>query len=596
MNVFTLSALSGHARRLGFEAIRQAHRYPRRTGAVLAGMLALNALLSVPGWRIPWLTPATWAALAVVTGWWAWHRLLKPLNTAQRLQRRDEWAARNQGTAAWVDIAEVAGRGAMRRKAPVLRPSLAGLSWWQLRRTPVTAYSVPLARSGWWTVHSPAEMWTLRLGGPRMGKTGSLAAHALDAPGALVVTSTRPDLLLGTGPVRAARGTVQVFNPARYGGYTSTVRWSLLVGCTDYGTCQRRAADVVPASTGEGARWDDQARRLLALLLHAAALSGGNVADVARWLANAGAATGAQVAEKLSDAPARAVELMSQARETFGANERTLTSITTTLATHLAWVADASSAEIGDAPLDHPDLLDVAAFVRSGTDSLYLVSPAERGHLTGLTGALTAEIAHQARLAAGEQPAGRLDPPLTLVLDEAPLACGGIPLDQWSADMGGRGVTGHVAAQSLAQLRGLWGETGAETLLTNCGALLVFGGIKGAADLERLSTLTGRRMVQLDDDDRRYVEVLAPAEIAALPEGSALVVRALMPPVVGTVPFRSWDRRDVRDAAGTWAPARDEQEPDVTAELPAVDGERPVLVGTVLRAATRVRRFGWGRA
>lgn len=599
MNVFTWSTVTTHARRLGFEAIRQAHRWPRRAGAVAAALLALNALLSLPGWRVPYLTPVAWTALVAVTAWWAWHRLLKPLSTADTLTRRDEWAARNQGTAAWVDILEFAGRGAMRRLAPVIRPSLAGVGRRQLRRVPVTGYAVPLGRAGWFTVHTPAEMWTVRLGGPRMGKSGSLATHALDAPGALVVTSTRADLLELTGPVRAARGRVHVFNPSAFGGYTSTVRWSLLVGCGDYATAQRRAGHVVPASTGEGARWDDQARRLLALLLHAAALSGGSVADVARWISTAGKATGADVAERLSNAPDRAVALMSQAQEVFGANERTLTSITTTLAASLAWVADSGAAEIGDAALDHPDLLDVAAFVRSGTDSLYLVSPSDAAALTGLTRALTSELAHHARIAAGERPGGRLDPPLTLVLDEAPKACGAIPLHDWSADMGGRGVTGHIGAQSLSQLRETWGETGAETILTNCGAILVLGGISGSTDLEKLATLTGRRMVQLDDDDRRYVEVMAPAEIAGLRKGSALILRAELPPVLATLPWEPWrTRRDVAEARGTWKPDREDQDQadaEVTQEIPAPDG-RPVLVGTVLRVATRARRFGWGRA
>jgi hypothetical protein len=34
---------------------------------------------------------------------------------------------------------------------------------------------------------------------------------------------------------------VHIFNPTGYGTRPSTVRWSILVGCTDYSTAVRRA-------------------------------------------------------------------------------------------------------------------------------------------------------------------------------------------------------------------------------------------------------------------------------------------------------------------------------------------------------------------
>ena len=77
---------------------------------------------------------------------------------------------------------------------------------------------------------------------------------------------------------------------------------------------------------------------------------------------------------------------------------------------------------------------------------------ADDGPTAPLVTALTGHIARQARALAGRCVAGRLDPPLTLALDEAALICP-IPLDNWTADMGGRGVTIHIAAQSRAQLR-----------------------------------------------------------------------------------------------------------------------------------------------
>ncbi|HTK66742.1 MAG TPA: hypothetical protein VL595_30485 [Pseudonocardia sp.] len=47
---------------------------------------------------------------------------------------------------------------------------------------------------------------TLRVGGPRTGKSGELASRSLDAPGAVLATSTRTDLGDLTADVRAKRG------------------------------------------------------------------------------------------------------------------------------------------------------------------------------------------------------------------------------------------------------------------------------------------------------------------------------------------------------------------------------------------------------
>ncbi|MDT7702914.1 MAG: type secretion system protein VirD4, partial [Pseudonocardiales bacterium] len=71
---------------------------------------------------------------------------------------------------------------------------------------------IELCRVGIQLVWSSVEDVTLIFGGPRTGKTGWLAGRVLDAQGALLVTSTRTDLLELTGPLRARRGPVYVFN------------------------------------------------------------------------------------------------------------------------------------------------------------------------------------------------------------------------------------------------------------------------------------------------------------------------------------------------------------------------------------------------
>jgi type IV secretion system protein VirD4 len=523
--------------------LRALRHYPQRLG--LTG-LGLTLLAAATGWYAPLQHYLTIAAALVVGGtfaWWVVYRLVVPVTTGTWVQRRDDEAEHAGGVASRLDIGEHASAGAMRRRACTLRPSMASMSWLARRRVPVTGYAVQLLTAGWMratsAVWSPCEAVTLRLGGPRMGKSGSLASHALDAPGALILATSRTDLLDLSRDVRAAQGRVEVFNPTGLGDLPSTVRWTPLTGCGDLATAQRRASDLIPQSEGEAERWDAQARGLLTILLHAAALSGGNMRNVLGWISPADETSRDEVLLALAASPSyRAVA--SETRSVFGTNDRTLTSITTTLLPAVRWLAEETAAQVGDAPLDHPDQLDVRSLVAGGQDSLYLIG--REGACRALIGALTAEIAHQARMVAAGCPAGRLDPPLTLVLDEAPLTCGPIPLHDWTADMGGRGVTIHLAAQSLAQLRDVWGLDRADAITGNVGSLLVFGGIKAATDLERLSTLTGTRLVQVDEDDRRAYPVMTPAQIAGLPAGVALLLQNGLRPIVGQAPM-AWDRR-----------------------------------------------------
>ena len=427
------------------------HWEPLTFRARLAGFGFAGILLAV--WAVRWLAPA--------------------LSTGRWVDRRDDASQHAGGVATWTDIGEHASAHGLRRRAERLRPSLRAATRRQRRRLPATAYGVQLATTSWapgpTTVWSSCEEVTLRIGGPRSGKSASLACHALDAPGALLVTTSRTDLLDATAAHRARLGQVHVFNPTGLGGTPSTVRWTPLAGCQDYGTAQRRADDLIPpARSVDAERWDVQARGLLSTLLHAAALSGGSMRTILGWISPADAIARDEILTALKLSP-DARPMLTQVRSLYATNDRTLTSITTTLLPHLKWVNDPTIAAVGDADLDDPALLDVDAFVAAGTDSLYLIG--RDGGAPTLIGALTAEVAHQVRMHAGRMPGGRLDPPMTALLDEAPLTCGPIPLHDWTADMGGRNLTLHIAAQSLAQLRDVWGRDRAAAILGNTGTL-----------------------------------------------------------------------------------------------------------------------------
>ncbi|MGH7743662.1 MAG: type IV secretory system conjugative DNA transfer family protein [Candidatus Dormibacteria bacterium] len=253
------------------------------------------------------------------------------------------------------------------------------------------------------------------------------------------------------------------------------------------------------------------------------------------------------------------VRAADHAAQFLDTNDRTRSSICSTIMPALGWLTDATAAAAATGGgFDVEKLLD-------SRGTVYMLG-AEDAHTTPLVTALTGHIAREARrIAATDSPLaqrGRLDPPLTLVLDEAALICP-IPLDNWTADMGGRNVTIHIGAQSRAQLRQRWGDTGAAAILNNAATLLIFGGARDPDDLAAYSTLTGERYEQtptwdqegaLTSMSQHRVPVLSPAQIAQLPARHVVIIRRGMAPAVGKV-HMAWKRSDVRAAqrATAWA-------------------------------------------
>jgi type IV secretion system protein VirD4 len=519
-------------------------RGARGLAAGLAAVALLPAATIVTA--LSWPALVAVAALAVVI---VWHRWTRSSATVSR------WASRSRrkvGVASSLDIVRHAGTLAVRRRTGTVRPSLAGLPRLQRWRLATTEAAVELCRTGALRVWALVEDVVIVVGGPRTGKTGWLAGRVLDAPGAALVTSTRTDLLDLCAPIRRqARGEVFVFNPAGLGDRTSTITFDPLTGCTDPVTATERATDMLAAvasgAGGDREFWDGQARRVLAALLHAAALGHKRMADVLGWVADPDAA-GREVPALLRRSGVTAFE--QDAMQFITTNERTRSSITSSVMPALGWLthpAAAAAAEPGEG-------FDVARLL--GERATVFLLGAEEAQTAPLVCALTGHIAREARRLAAGQLAGRLDPPLGLFLDEAALISP-VPLESWTADMGGRGVTILCAFQSRAQLLARWGEHKAATILNNTAAVMIFGGTRDKADLEFWSTLAGERdekVATTDEHGRvasrsvRKVPVLAPAQIANLPAGRVVVIRRGIAPVIGRARM-AWKRPDVRRRA-----------------------------------------------
>ncbi|WP_103381266.1 type IV secretory system conjugative DNA transfer family protein [Pseudonocardia dioxanivorans] len=517
-------------------------------GLVLIALLPLTALVLVVG--LPLLL-----ILAAAGAVWVWHRWTRSSATVNRWGSRSR---RKSGVASSLDILRFAGSAAMRQRAGGVRPSLAGMDRRDRWRLAVPEVAVRLCRSGLLWVWSSVEDVTLIFGGPRTGKSGWLAGQILDAPGAALVASTRGDLYELTAATRAGRGPVWVFNAVGLANLPSTVTFDPVSGCVDPVTAGERATDMLAATTRAGATgdrefWDAQGRRVLAALLHAAALGGRSMRDVLGWLADPGAAS-REVTVLLRRSPEPAFEL--DLGQFLGTNDRTRSSITSTIMPALGWLTSPAASAAAGLGEQKPwaRALDVEELLATN-GTVYLLG-GEEAQVAPLVCALTGHIARQARRTAATRLGGRLDPPLRLALDEAALICP-VPLESWTADMGGRGVNIICAFQSRAQLLARYGTHDAATILNNAGAVMVFGGTRDRDDLQFWSTLTGDRDEPADTVDparhttahgTRKTAVLSPAQIANLPAGRVLVIRRGIAPVIGRAQM-IWQRPEQRWAA-----------------------------------------------
>jgi type IV secretion system protein VirD4 len=545
---------------------RRRSRWLRRS--FLLGLLLLFVGSRVHGTAALRLLGLGAVLVAVPAVVW-WRRWSGSIGSVRWWSARSRW---NHGLASRWQILWKASRFAMRRRMCTLRPSYRELSWWARLRVPTSEFASKLCKVGWLWVWASCEDVTQTLGRPRWGKSVAEICRIIDAPGAVIATSTRADLYEKAHRLRRQHGPVFVFNPSGLGGIATTVSFDPLTGCTDPKTAVDRAGDLIAgaaagseggSTVGDREHWAGQARDTLAVLMHAAALGGASMRDVHAWVSNPKAHYN-RVREMLETSP-EAAGFGHELEHFVHTNDRTQTSITQSIRPALMWLHDAGAARaagqqvtgpvidaagvtVPDGPPPPP--LDVEALL-FGHGTVYLLGAEDAQHAPLLT-ALTGHLARTGRQIAGRSPDGRLDPPATFALDEAPNICM-IPLDKWSSDFGGRGMPMHILAQSSSQLAQRWGEHGAATIMNNAGAVIIYGATSDK-DLRTHSTLIGDREERVITRDHRgkvisetthRVPIFSPAQLAQLPKFRAVVLCAGMPPVIGKTE-RYWKRADYR--------------------------------------------------
>ncbi|WP_322974697.1 type IV secretory system conjugative DNA transfer family protein [Actinacidiphila epipremni] len=258
--------------------------------------------------------------------------------------------------------------------------------------------------------------------GPRGDQAKRVVQPAvLAAAGPVLVTTADPDTYHQTVGNRSKLGPVHVYDPAHLLDVPGRLRWAPHGGCERPATAGTRAAALLaPLRT---ARADEAivhstAVTLLRCWLHAAAVDGRPFRQVHRWAAGGAAA-------------ADAVRIL---RSDTGAASGWSGELESVLHAHPDR-RDAAQALIRQilAPLNSVHIRDACNPSRTGgldveswaaeLGTLYVVGERiedPRSHLGAmplLTALVSSVVEHGRRMAAGS-PAGRLDPPLTFVLDD----------------------------------------------------------------------------------------------------------------------------------------------------------------------------------
>jgi type IV secretory pathway TraG/TraD family ATPase VirD4 len=392
------------------------------------------------------------------------------------------------------------------------------------------------------------EDMMILIAGPRTGKTTSFAIPAImEAPGPVIVTSNKRDVVDATRGVRELVDECWVFDPQGVAGAPARWWWNPLSYVIDVRNARKLAAVWTNASKEPDARsdayFDNAGQDLLAQLLLAAASDRRPVSTVFTWLSDSqdDVAVGLlrYAGHSMSADSLRATIALPEKQKAgvYGTAARTVSFLSDPQV--LEWVEDPS----GDRPQFVP-----ADFVGS-SDTLYSLSREGEGSSGPLVTALTAAVLEAAERLAAVSVGGRLAVPLLAVLDEVANVCRWRELPDLYSHYGSRGIVVQSILQSWAQGVTCWGEQGMRKLWDASNVKVYGGGTVDTTFLEGLSQLFGhydRQMRSRSTSSQgastswssQRERVFTVDDLAAMPPGRAAVaLSGTRPVLVQTVPW-----------------------------------------------------------
>jgi type IV secretory pathway TraG/TraD family ATPase VirD4 len=394
-------------------------------------------------------------------------------------------------------------------------------------------------------LRSSYEDVELDLMAPRAGKsTGIAVPRVLRAQGSVLLTSNKADVYSVTRAERERVGQVWVFDPQGIAHTPRTMWWDMLADAATIEGARRLAGHFVGAVNDDASKrdfWISAAQNTLTALFHAANRGGRQVGEVLAWLADPADRTPIDL---LRDAAMPA--LADQLQGTIQGAVETRDGIYETARQCAACLLDPAIAAWVTPDPQMPQFLPEQHVL--SRDTLYLLSKDGGGSAAGVIAA-AADSVLRAGVVAAERMGGRLDPPMTAILDEAANVCRISDLPDLYSHLGSRGINIVTLLQSYRQGVRVWGEAGMDALWGAATIKLLGAGLDDADFVEKVSRLVGEHDVSTVSYSRskdgrsrstsyRLERILPADRIRALPKGTALLLATGIKPAM--IRLRPW--------------------------------------------------------
>jgi hypothetical protein len=307
----------------------------------------------------------------------------------------------------------------------------------------------------------PATGWTATRAvilGPAETRHPTATQAVRDAEGPALVITSNPQTWSETKDARAKLGPVLLYDPAHLCDTPARLHWSPASGCEDKATAAARAgallAPVRPTAKVDQAM-ADVAETLLRSYLHAAAVEAKPFRHVHRWAQGTGVQDAVRALRTNPKAASGAAGELEAALTSHPERRDIAQELTARALSCLFTVNIRESC----AP-NRSDSLALDSFVNEG-GTLYVVGEpledpkANPGAMPLLT-ALASSVVERGRRMAERSSSGRLDPPLTLVLDDVAAVAPLPQLPELLTAGADRGLPTLALLRSREQLRSRW--------------------------------------------------------------------------------------------------------------------------------------------
>ncbi|MGW8890034.1 type IV secretory system conjugative DNA transfer family protein [Streptomyces sp. NPDC055749] len=368
---------------------------------------------------------------------------------ANRREELHEQRARGGDVPAAAPVREQAAPPVQEQPTPAPAPIASATPATPVTPTPLTP-----------TVLVPSPRTPLLLYGPAATRRPTAVQAIHDAAGPVLVVTSDPTVWAETKDARGKLGPVLVYDPGHLCDTPARLHWSPTTGCEEPDVAAARATALL-APVRPQARMDaataDTAETLLKCWLHAAAVDGRPFRQVHRWALGGNAHEAVRLLRTHPKAISGMAGLLESALTGYPERRELAQELT------VRALAALSSVHIREACTpNRADSLALESFTGEG-GTLYVVGepiedPRSRPGAMPLLTALSSYVVEHGRRMAARSTDGRLDPPMTLVLDDVAAVAPLPRLPELLSTGQDQGLATLVLLRSQEQGRARWSK------------------------------------------------------------------------------------------------------------------------------------------